>query len=290
MTTLTTDSPAPARRLPRLRIARGQLLAWLGFAILAAIVLTAVLAPVVAPYDPLDIDPAVRMADPGAEHLFGTDALGRDVLSRVLWGGRVSLLVGLGVALLATSIGLLIGLVAGYFTIAGAVIMRVMDGLMAIPGILLAVAMMTLAQASLTSVIIAITVPEIPRIVRLVRATVLTVGHQTFVEAAIASGTPTWRILLRHILPNIAAPLSVLATFVMASAVLAEAYLGFLGVGVPPDIPSWGNMMAEGRSVIQLGLWVMVFPGLFLGLTVFSINLLGDRLRDSLDPRLARRL
>jgi peptide/nickel transport system permease protein len=231
-----------------------------------------------------------RLRGPSADHYFGTDALGRDVFSRTLWGGRVSLVVGISVALLATSIGVLIGMVAGFSRLADTLIMRVMDGMMAIPGILLAVALMTLVRASVETVVIAIAVPEIPRVVRLVRSLVLIIREQPYIQAAEAIGTRFHWILLRHVLPNTVTPLIVQATFICASAVIFEAYLSFLGAGTPPEIPSWGNMMAEGRAVVQLAFNIMLYPGIFLGLTVLSINLLGDGLRDMLDPRIARRL
>ncbi|WP_300303249.1 ABC transporter permease [Ferrovibrio sp.] len=262
----------------------------MGGVLLAIIVVLIVLAPWIAPFDPMEIDPIMRLRPPSTENLFGTDALGRDILSRVLWGGRVSLFVGFTVAVAATGIGLSIGLLAGYLRRGDEVIMRVMDGLMAVPGILLAIVLMTLTRGSITAVVIAITVPEVPRVVRLARSLVLSVRNQTYVEAAVAMGTSEPRILVRHILPNVAAPLIVQATFVMASAIMIEAYLGFLGIGTPPEIPSWGNMMAEARSTISIGLWAMLFPGIMLALTVLAINLCGDRLRDILDPRLARRI
>jgi len=230
------------------------------------------------------------MQPASAEHWFGTDALGRDVFSRAVWGGRVSMIVALAVGALATVFGVLLGLIAGFVRWADGPVMRVMDGLMAIPGILLAIALMAVTRASLTTVIVAITVPEIPRVVRLVRSLSLTLREQLFVEAAHAVGTRLPVILARHVLPNMVAPLIVQATFVAASAVLIEAALSFLGVGVPAQTPSWGNMMAEGRNFVAVAFHIILYPGILLATTVLAINLLGDGLRDALDPRLARQL
>ncbi|MCA0241369.1 MAG: ABC transporter permease [Proteobacteria bacterium] len=275
---------------PRLRWLRKHPTLVTGALLLVLIALASLAAPWLATHDPQDLDPLARMQPPSAEHWFGTDALGRDVYSRAVWGGRISLVVGLSVAVLATLVGTLIGLVAGFVRGADAWIMRIMDGLMAIPGILLAIALMAVTRASLTTVIVAITVPEVPRVARLVRSLALTLREQLFVEAAHAVGTRLPTILLRHVLPNTVAPLVVQATFVAAAAVLAEAVLSFLGVGVPPQVPSWGNMMAEGRNFVAVAFHVILYPGLLLAATVLAINLLGDGLRDALDPRLARQL
>ena len=275
---------------PRLRWLRKHPTLVAGALLLVLIALASLAAPWLATHDPQDLDPLARMQPPSAEHWFGTDALGRDVYSRAVWGGRISLVVGLSVAVLATLIGTVIGLVAGFVRGTDAWIMRIMDGLMAIPGILLAIALMAVTRASLTTVIVAITVPEVPRVARLVRSLALTLREQLFVEAAHAVGTRLPTILLRHVLPNTVAPLVVQATFVAAAAVLAEAVLSFLGVGVPPQVPSWGNMMAEGRNFVAVAFHVILYPGLLLAATVLAINLLGDGLRDALDPRLARQL
>ena len=257
---------------------------------LTIIVILAILAPWISPHDPMLLAPAQRLKPASAQFLLGTDAYGRDVLTRTLYGGSISLLIAVAVACCATLLGTAIGLVAGYFRAMDAVVMRVMDGLMAIPGILLAIAAMAVTRASLVTVIVAITIPEVPRVVRLVRSLALTLREQLYVEAARAVGTRLPAILWRHVLPNMMAPLIVQATFVAASAVLIEAALSFLGVGVPGQTPSWGNMMAEGRNFVAVAFHIILFPGILLALTVLAINLLGDGLRDALDPRLARQL
>jgi peptide/nickel transport system permease protein len=261
-----------------------------GAVVLLLMIVVALLAPWLGTTDPLALSPIKRLKPPSAEYWFGTDMIGRDVYSRVVYGTRVSLSVGLAVALLASVIGLAIGLVTGYLRWLDAVMMRVMDGLMSIPSVLLAIALISLTKASLQNVIIAIAITEVPRVVRLVRSLVLTLREQPYVEAAVASGTRLPAILLRHILPNTVAPLLVQATYICASAMITEAILSFIGAGTPPNIPSWGNIMAEARSLIQVAGTILLFPGLFLSVTVLSVNLLGDGMRDALDPRLARRL
>ena len=240
--------------------------------------------------DPVAINPLTRLKSPSTEIWFGTDYLGRDVFARVVYGARISLVVGLAVAAVAIFIGLVVGLVAGYVRALDAVIMRVMDGLMAIPAILLAIALISLSGATLATVIIAIVIPEIPRAVRIVRSVVLTVREEPYVEAAIAAGTKLPLILVRHILPNTIAPMIVQATYVCGSAMLTESILGFLGAGIPPEIPSWGNIMSEGRTYFQISPWIIFYPGIALALTVLSVNILGDGLRDTLDPRIARKM
>lgn len=235
--------------------------------------------------DPQSMKPITRLRPPSAEHWFGTDQYGRDIYSRTLYGGRISLVVGSAVAVISLVIGTAIGLVSGYYRRLDAVVMRIMDGLMAIPAILLALALMALLRASVQNVIIALVIPEIPRTVRLVRASVLSLREQVMVEGARAVGASTPRILLRYILPALVAHLIVQGTYICASAILVEAYLSFLGAGTPPHIPSWGNIMAEGRTYVQLAFWIILFPGLFLALTVLSINLIGDGLRDLLKVR-----
>ena len=262
----------------------------LGGALFALVLLITLAAPWLATHDPQEIDPIARLRAPSAEHLLGTDALGRDVWSRTIYGGRISLMVGLIVGLLASVIGLAIGLVSGYSRVADALVMRIMDGLMSIPAILLAIALMSVARASILTVILAITLVEIPRVVRLVRSVVLTLREQTYVEAAIVAGTRPARIVVKHILPNTVAPLIVQTTYICAAAMLVESILSFLGAGTPPEVPSWGNIMAEGRTFFQIAPWLILSPGLLLGATVLAVNLVGDGLRGALDPRIARRM
>jgi peptide/nickel transport system permease protein len=260
-----------------------------GAGVLVLITVLTLIAPFVTS-DPLTIDPILRLKRPSAEYWFGTDHLGRDIFSRTLHGGRISLIVGLGVAVFATLAGLMIGLISGYSRPVDAVMMRIMDGLMAIPEILLAVTLVAVTGASIQNVIMAITIPEIPRVARLVRSIVLMIREEPYVEAAISVGTGVRKMLFRHILPNTIAPLLVQATYVFAAAVITEALLGFIGAGTPPEIPSWGNIMAEGRSYFQLAPYIIFFPGIFLTLSVLAVNILGDGLRDMLDPRLARQM
>ena len=259
-----------------------------GSALLFAIVLMAISAPWIAPGDPQAVSPAMRLRPPSSNFWFGTDMYGRDVFTRTIHGSRISLLVGSLVAIASVSCGLVIGLVTGSVRAVDNIVMRVMDGLMAIPDILLAIAMMAVIRPSVSNVLVAITIPQIPRVVRLVRSVVLTISERPYVEAAHATGTPFWRILTRHLLPNTIAPLVVQATYTGAAAVLTEAGLSFLGAGTPPNIPSWGNMMAEGRSFFLIATWIILFPGAFLAMTVLAVNLVGDGLRDTLDPRLRR--
>jgi peptide/nickel transport system permease protein len=281
---------APSRRIRMARKLRRHPTLYFGILVLVLLTIAALAAPWLATFSPLEINPLFRMKPPSTEHFFGTDALGRDVYSRTLWGARISLLVGATVAIVATSVGVVIGMVAGYFRRLDAVIMRIMDGLMAIPGVLLAIALMAMLQGGLATVIIAIVVPEVPRVVRLVRALVLTIREQPYIEAAVSVGTRVPAILWRHVLPNLLAPLMVQATFISASAILTEAVLSFLGVGIPPQLPSWGNIMAEGRNFVAVAFHIILYPGLFLGLAVLAVNLVGDGLRDMLDPRLAKKL
>ncbi len=260
----------------------------IGGALLLLLVIIGVFAPFLFTVDPTAIAPAKRTRLPSPDFWFGTDALGRDIYSRVLYGTRVSLTVGLAVALGASLIGLTIGLVAGFVRWADGVLMRCMDGLMSIPPILLAVALMALTRGSVGNVILAITIAEIPRVARLVRGVVLSLREQPYVDGAVASGTRTPMVILRHILPNTTAPMLVQATYICASAMITEAILSFIGAGTPPTIPSWGNIMAEGRALWQVKPYIVFFPAAFLSVTVLAVNLVGDGLRDALDPRMAK--
>lgn len=299
-----TPAAMPAATTPR---ALARVLAHGSVRFAAVVLVTIALAALAAPWlgtvDPVWFDAAnmgkrpletVQFTLPDGREVartlwFGTDGFGRDLWSRVVYGARVSLAVGLAVALLALSAGVLIGLVAGWWRRVDAVLMRIMDGLMAIPSVLLAIALVAALRASLATVVIAIAVPEIPRIARLVRSLVLQLREELFVEAAIGLGTSSWRIVTGHILPNATAPLIVQATYTAASAILIEAILSFLGVGLPAEVPTWGNVMAEGRVQFNDAPHLVLIPGLFLALTVLAINVLGDGLRDTLDPKFARR-
>lgn len=274
-----------------------------GLVVLAAFVVIALAAPILGTVDPAWLDAAnmgqaplsrVEWTGPDGQSvprtlLMGSDTFGRDIYSRVLYGTRVSLLVGALVASIALGVGTLLGLVSGYFRAVDAVLMRALDGLMAIPGILLAIALVAAWGASLSTVILAIAVPEIPRVTRLVRSLVLTIREEPYIEAAVSLGTPTWKILMRHVLPNAIAPMVVQGTYVCASAILIEAILSFLGLGLPSDVPTWGNIMAEARVVFSSAPYNMLFPGVFLTLTVLAVNVLGDGLRDTLDPKFNQR-
>jgi len=275
-----------------------------GGVVIAVVVLMGLLAPWLGTIDPTAINPMARNRVPGAQFLmrtdtgerikmialFGTDGLGRDIYSRVVYGARISLLVGVSVALISVAVGLFIGVLAGFFRIVDAIIMRIMDGLMAIPAILLAIAMVSLFRSSVLTVIIAITVPQIPGVVRLVRSIVLSVREEPYVEAAVTLGTPTPKLLWRHVLPSTIAPMIVQGTFICASAILVEAILSFLGIGVPPEVPTWGNIMAEGRQVFSLFPHNIIYPGVFLAVTILAVNVLGDGLRDTIDPKMAKRI
>jgi peptide/nickel transport system permease protein len=288
--TVIADRIAPSSTLERAAeaIRRNPTIA-VGVVLLVALAAVAVLAPWIAG-DPFRQAPIQRLRPPSERWWFGTDQFGRDVFARTVYGARVSLIVGLSVALIASAIGLLIGLICGYFRWIDGVVMRIMDGLMAIPSILLAIALITLTRPGLGIVIVAIVIPEVPRISRVVRSVVLSIRDQPYVESAIAGGTRSGKLLVRHILPNTLAPLIVQGTYVCASAMLIEAGLSFLGAGVPPEIPSWGNIIAQGRTFFQIAPWSIFIPGAFLAVTVLAVNMLGDGLRDRLDPRLARRM
>jgi peptide/nickel transport system permease protein len=261
-----------------------------GAVVLLAMIAAAIFAPWLGTIDPELVSPIRRLRQPSGEFWFGSDMLGRDVYSRVVFGARVSLAIGIAVAILSIVVGLAIGLVTGFVRWLDAIVMRVMDGLMSIPPVLLAIALMALTKASIQNVVAAITLAEVPRVVRLVRSLVLTLREEPYVEAAVAAGTSLPRILVRHILPNTVAPLLVQGTYVCASAMITEAILSFIGAGTPPNIPSWGNIMAEARSLFQIAGYLILFPGVCLSLTVLAVNMLGDGMRDALDPRLARRM
>jgi peptide/nickel transport system permease protein len=295
--------PSPRREGAVRRLARNPTVVF-GVVILALIVVMGIAAPWLASFDPAAINPTFRNKLPGAvesvraddgtktelRHWMGTDSLGRDVASRVVYGARASLLIGVSVAVIAVGVGLAIGLAAGYLRFLDGIVMRIMDGLMAIPAILLAIAVVSLSSAGLVAVIVAIVIPEVPRVVRLVRSIVLSVRQEPYVEAAIAVGTPTLPLVIRHILPNTLPPLVVQATYICASAILIEAILSFLGVGIPAQTPTWGNIMAEGRTLFRVYPHNIMYPGIFLASTVLAVNMLGDGLRDTLDPRLRKRL
>ncbi|MDB5361108.1 MAG: binding-protein-dependent transport system inner rane component [Rhodospirillales bacterium] len=259
-----------------------------GALVLAALALAAIAAPLLHTVDPVQLTPRLRLKPPTGDHWFGTDGFGRDLWSRVIYGARISLAIGAMVSVVAVFFGLAIGLAAGFVRWLDGPVMRVMDGIMAIPAILLAIAMVSLNGASLVTVAVAIVIPEIPRVARLIRSVVLSVREEPYVEAAVGLGTRLPRLLWRHVLPNTLAPLVVQGTYVAASAILTEAILSFLGAGIPTEIPSWGNAMAEGRVYFQVAPWIILFPGLCLAVTVLAVNLLGDGLRDLLDPRLAK--
>ncbi len=300
---LAEAAPVPSRASSLRQLARNKS-ALFGAILVSAMVLMALLAPLLGTRDPAEVNPSVRNQVPGfvatirddegrkvpVAYRFGTDSLGRDIYSRVVYGARVSLIVGVTVSIISITVGLTIGLIAGYVRALDGVIMRFMDGLMAIPAILLAIGLVSVFRAGLLAVIVAIVVPEVPRVVRLVRAIVLSIREEPYVEAAITVGTPTPLLIVRHVLPNTIAPLIVQGTFVCASAILIEAILSFLGIGIPPEIPTWGNIMAEGRSLFRIYPHNILYPGAFLAVTVLAVNMLGDGLRDALDPRFAKRV
>ncbi len=250
----------------------------------------AIFANVLFTSDPSQPDPFVRFTAPGSEYWFGTDNIGRDIFSRTIFGARISLIVSVSVAGIAIGVGALIGMLAGYYPRFDMIVMRFMDGLMSIPGIILAIALMAIMSGSVQSVIIALSITESPVATRVVRSAVLGIREQAYIEASRSIGASPPRIIFRHILPNIIAPLIVHATFVMSAAVLLEAYLSFLGAGPPEEVPSWGNIMAGAQNFLTRASWIIIFPGIFLTLTVMGISLAGDGLRDILDPKLKRRL
>lgn len=262
----------------------------IGGGILLIVVAVAVLGPWLVGGDPLEIDPIARFLPPGAEHPMGTDNLGRDVFVRVVHGARTSLVVGFLVAAFAVAIGSVVGLLAGFFPMVDMVVMRFMDGMMAIPAIVLAVALVALSGSGIATVVTAITLPEIPRTVRLVRGLVLSLREEAFVEAAVGVGTRWPTLLARHLFPNCIPPLIVQGTYCAAAAIILEAILSFLGAGLPPEVPTWGNIVASGRNYFQIAPWVVLFPGALIAVTVLAVNILGDGLRDGVDPKLSKRL
>jgi peptide/nickel transport system permease protein len=283
---LTIIAAAPRRRGLRRAWRRHPTLV-IGGAIIVLMVLMAVAAPLFAG-NPLAMNPMHRLAPPSAANWFGTDTLGRDVFARTIYGARISIFIGLTVAIGGVAGGMAIGLACGFYPRIDAVVMRLMDGLMAIPSILLAIALVSLWQGGVPVVVIAILIPELPRDVRLVRSIVLGVRERPYVEAAIAGGARTGKILRRHILPSTIAPLTVQGTYVCASAILVEAGLSFLGAGIPPSIPTWGNMIAGSELYLALAPWTIFCPGIALAVLVLAVNLFGDGLRDALDPRFSR--
>ena len=282
--------PPPKQRSRFMRFVVGHPAIAAGGLLMAIVILIAIFAPLLGTVDPTALAPARRTRPPSAQYWFGTDMLGRDVYSRVLYGTRVSIIVGGAVALLASALGMLIGLVSGFVRWLDPIIMRIMDGMMSIPSVLLAIALVAFTRGSVQNVIIAITLAELPRVARLVRGVVLSLRDQPYVEAAITSGSRAPMIIWRHIMPNTLAPMTVQATYICASAMITEAILSFIGAGTPTTTPSWGNIMAEGRALWQVKPYIVFFPAVFLSVTVLAVNLLGDGLRDALDPRLAKRL
>lgn len=283
---LADDLVLPPRRFSLATAIRRNPTIAFGGVLLAALIVMAILAPLIATSDPFKITPVNRLRPPSERWWFGTDQFGRDVFSRTVYGARVSLIVGLSVAAFSSLLGLTLGLACGYFRKVDGLVMRVMDGLMAIPSILLAIALITLTRPGLGIVIVAIVIPEVPRVVRVVRAVVLSIRSQPYIESAIAGGTKNAKLLLRHVLPNTLAPLIVLATAQLGSAILVEASLSFLGLGIPEPYPSWGRMLSESAAeYVRTAPWLVIFPGVAISLTVFGTNLLGDALRDILDPR-----
>ena len=281
------DRPSALRKIAEVVLASPLVL--LAAVLLAVVVIAAALAPWIVPHDPTRLTPSLRLLPPDGTYWLGTDAFGRDLFSRIVVGARMSLAIGLSAALVAVALGLALGLLAGYVRWLDGLVMRLVDAMMAIPNILLAIAIVVLWGAGFWTVLVAITLPEVPRVVRLVRSIVLSAREEPYVEAAIAAGSSTWLIMRRHLLPNTVAPLIVQGTYIAASAILVEAILSFLGAGINPETPTWGNIMAEGRLLFQINPGIILWPGLVVSVTILSINLLGDAVRDALDPRMAKR-
>ena len=283
------STAAPSRWRAALRVLLTDRVMLLSLALLLLLIAVSVFAPLLASHDPAALTPRKRLQGMSADYWLGTDSLGRDLFARILYGGRLSILLALLVAASSVALGLVLGIVAGYFRRLDSIVMRLMDGVMAIPGLLLAIAMVALGGAQISTMVLAIAIPEVPRIARLVRSVVLSVREEPYVEAAFGMGSSVPSVLVRHILPSTINPLVVQATFVCAAAILTEAVLGFLGLGFPPEVPSLGSIIAEGRPYFQRAPWIILFPGTFLALLILAINMFGDALRDRLDPRLARK-
>jgi peptide/nickel transport system permease protein len=285
-----TSSPAIAGRpgLASLIFQRKSLL--IGLAVLGIITTFAVLAPLIAPYAPNKLSVVNRLRPPSERWWFGTDEFGRDIFSRTIYVGQLSLLVGAVATLLAAAIGITLGLVAGFFRKADGIVARIIDAMMAFPDILLAISLVAALGPSLATVIVALGIVYAPRLARIVRASTLIIRELPYIEAARALGVPTWRIMIRHVLRNLVSPILVQATFIFAYAMLAEASLSFLGVGVSPEVPTWGTMIAAGRQYVGSADWMTLFPGIAIVLAVLSLQLVGDGLRDLLDPRLRKDL
>lgn len=281
------DRPSALKKIRDVVLASPLVL--LAAVVLAGVILAALLSPWIAPHDPMRLTPSLRLRPPDGTYWLGTDAYGRDLFSRIMVGARMSLAIGITAAVVAVALGLALGLVAGYVRWLDGLVMRLVDAMMAIPNILLAIAIVVLWGAGFWTVLVAITIPEVPRVVRLVRSVVLSAREEPYVEAAIAAGSSTWLIMRRHLLPNTVAPLIVQGTYIAASAILVEAILSFLGAGINPETPTWGNIMAEGRLLFQVNPGIILWPGLVVSVTILSINLLGDAVRDALDPRMAKR-
>jgi peptide/nickel transport system permease protein len=288
-TTIRVEDRATAGEWNAIRLLRQHPQIALGALILVIMALLAILAPWIGTVDPRAISLGKRLMPPSAEFWFGTDSLGRDLYSRVIYGARISLLVGLACATFASIGGLVVGMAAASGRWSDSIAMRFMDGLMSIPAILLAIATMTVSHGSVGTVVVAISIVEVPRVARIVRSVVLSLREQPFIEAAIAAGSTAPRIIWRHLLPAVVSPLVVQATFVASAAIVIEGTLSFIGAGTPPTIPSWGNIMSDGKDLWQVKPYLVFIPAGFLAVTVLGVNVIGDGLRDALDPRLSER-
>ncbi len=282
--TTTYRAPTPLKKFMKRTLRNRSIMA--GITIISLIILIAICAPVLTRHDPLDIDPVNRLTPPGKTHLFGTDSFGYDLYTRTIYGARISLFTGFMVTLLCGTMGIILGLTCGYVPKLDAIIMRILDGLMAFPTTLLAIALMAVLGARLSNVIIALSIVYTPSVTRVVRSVVLTIKETEYIEAARALGASTIRTIVKHILPNCLAPIIVQGSFIFAQTILAEAALSFLGVGVPAWVPTWGSIMTDGRIYIRVAPWIIFFPGLAVMISVLGLNLFGDGLRDVLDPRL----